>query len=315
MKHKEDCEYQHFISKFLLRNFTDNPGRTHTYKNENGTQTEHNVGKTGGEYSFYGPKACSIERFFGNVENYIASAVNKHSILDGTDKAYLKIFILLMAHRSPSKDKIINEKYSDFIKGLRANISEEDIISYFEGHRINQEKQLSRLADDIEINKITTKFLNESFDDNDNSKFFPVMSRVLLEILPKPGRLFDVHIFECESDLIIGETPTLSVNLSTNEVKTNGEEAGLINKNVMYWVPIAHNKVAFMYSKTNIHPIKDRKLRKQEADILNYYQKMKSPYFYSRTKNVDIPELPSDFKWLKDFNYIFGYKTSLCPLI
>lgn len=130
----------------------------------------------------------------------------------------------------------------------------------------------------------------------------------MLQILPKIGKRFGVKIFESEYDLIIGETPTLSVNLVTNEVKTNGEEAELIHENVMYWIPIAYNKVAFMYTTSKIVALKDRKLRKEDVDVLNYYQKEKSPFFYSRTQNVEIPELPKEFNWIQHFNYIFGYK-------
>jgi hypothetical protein len=300
-------QYQHFNSKFLLKNFTDNAGKTHIYKYKNDEWTEHNISNTAGDTLLYGPDNCSLEICFSRLENHIASAINKHSTLDNKDKAYMKIFISLMAFRSPSKEKIITENFNNFMKPIN-KLPKEDIVTYFEERKKEQDRKLALLVDDYTMREIVTNLLKNPFDDSDNSKFFPVTVRELLEVLPKVGNFFDVHIFECNDNLIIGETPTISVNLATNEIKTNGEEAGLINKNVIYWLPVAHNKAAFMYTSANIVAITERKLRKQDVDILNYFEKAKSPFFYSRKQNIEIPELQKDFKWINHFNYIFEYK-------
>jgi len=306
-------QYQHFISKFLLKNFTDNPNKTHTYKCEKGQWTEHNICNTGGEDYLYGSKDNSLEKFFSILESNFAKVI-RCSHQDKKDKAYIKIFILLLAFRSPSKNEIITKKYNEYQKGINKDIgkeySEEEIYSYLENHKKELVSSLGA-TDEPEMKEIIDKLLGkfpDSFCDSNNSKFYPIITQELLQILPKIGKRFGVEIFESNHDLIIGETPTLSVNLDTNEVKTNGEEAGLIHENVMYWFPIAYNKVAFMYTTFNIVALKDRKLRKEDVDILNYYQKEKSPFFYSRTQSVNIPELPKNFNWIQHFNYIFGYK-------
>jgi hypothetical protein len=306
-------QYQHFISRFLLKNFTDNHNKTHTYKYEKGLWTEHNIDNTGGDDCLYGHKDNSLENFFSVLESNIAKVI-QCSNQDKKNGAYIKIFILLMAFRSPSKNEIITKKYNEYHKGIKKDIgkeySEEEIYSYLENHKKELNSSLG-FTDEPEMKEIIDKLVEkfpDSFSDSDNSKFFPNITRELLQILPIIGKRFGVEIFESDHDLIIGETPTLSVNLDTNEVKTNGEESGLIHKNVMYWLPITCNKVAFMYTTFNIVALKDRKLRKEDVDVLNYYQKEKSPFFYSRTQSVKIPELPKKFNWIKHFNYIFGYK-------
>jgi hypothetical protein len=306
-KKDETDQYQHFVSKFLLKNFTDNAGKTHTYKCENGKWTEHNICNTGGDNLYYGPKDCSLEKFFSKLENIIAIAVNKHNGIDKNDTAYLKIFIPLMAHRSPSKRKITTEKYNDFVKGR----SNKDVYTNYSEHRKKEiERYLLSLEDDPVIREIVNTFSTD-FKDSGNLKFYPVATKELLQIMPKLGNSFKIAVFESDYDLVIGESPTLSVNLTTNEVKTNGEEAGLLNKNVMYWLPAAYNKAVFMYTADTIVVNGDRKLRKQDVDVLNYFQKRKSPFFYSRKQDVEIPELSNGFNWLRDFNYVFGYKNKI----
>jgi hypothetical protein len=307
---EKEQQYQHFVSRFLLKNFTDNDNKTHTYKYENDKWTEHNICNTGGENHFYGTKDNSLENFFGKLETDVAAVVNLHSHQDKKDEAYIKLFILLMAFRSPSKNEIITKKHDEYQKDIEKKCSKEDMYSFFENRKKELYSSLGS-SNDPEMKEIIDKFLEQfpdCFDDSDNSKFYPIITRELLQILPKIGKRFGVQIFESEYDLIIGETPTLSVNLVTNEVKTNGEEAGIINENVMYWLPIACNKVAFMYNTSNIVALKEKKLRKEDVDVLNYYQKEKSPFFYSRTPSVEIPVLHKSFNWIQHFNYIFEYK-------
>ena len=301
----DDYQYQHFVSKFLLKKFKD--VGLPIYKCKNNIWMEHNPLRTGGEDCFYGFKDNSLEVFFGNLENSIA-AMFLHSHLDKKDEAYLKIFILLMAYRSPSKNQIITEKYENFINGIKNQFSEKEICSIFEKRRNEQDNWLASLDDDFEMRKIINEFPN-SFSDSDNSKFYPIITQELLQILPKFGKCFEIQIFESDADLIIGETPTLSINLDINEVKITGEEAGLIHKNVMYWLPVAYNKVAFMYNPSNIVAIKCRKLRKEDTIVLNYYQKEKSPFFYSRIKDISFPDLPTNFNWTQHFNYVFEYSS------
>jgi len=297
-------EYQHFISKCLLKHFKDK-GKP-IYKYENNIWTFHNIEKTGGENQFYGSPNCSIENTFSVIENYF-SAIYKHSYLDKKDEAYMKLFILLSANRSPSKNIILSKVYKNYNDQLLRYHSRDDIVSYLDYKFKEEDRFLSSLDDDPEMKKIVDAFPN-SFDDSDEEKIFPSMASTLLKLLPKFSSFFRIQVFESTHDLIIGETPALSVNLDTNEVKTNGEEAGLLEENILYWLPLASNKVAFMYKPPNIKPAKNRELRKEDADILNYFQTKKSPYFYSRSMEIEIPDLPVDFNWVKHFNFIFAYK-------
>jgi hypothetical protein len=308
MKSREN-QYQHFLPQFLLKNFTDNSGKSHTYKCEKGIWTDHNISKTGGDNLLYGPKNNSLEKCFAIIENHVAATINEHPILDKKDEAYMKIFILLMAFRSPSKDQTISKKYKELVQPSK-KISEEDISTFFKTLKNKHESQLACFEDDPETREIVNNLLREPFDDNDGSKFYPISTRELLQMLPKISRRFGVHIFECDYDLVIGETPTLSINIDTNKVKTNGEEAGLLNKKVMYWIPISYNKVVFMYTTANVVVIQDRKLRKLDVDILNYYQKKKSPFFYSRIKNIEIPKLQRCFNWVEHFSCVFEYRVN-----
>jgi len=316
MKIMEQSQYHHFVPKVLLKNFTDNPNKTHIYKYEKGQWSEHNICNTGGEDCLYGTKDNSLEKFFSVLETKIADMgrPSHQDKKDKKDEAYLKIFITLMANRSPSKNRIISKNYEgfsqDIIKCVGKEYSEEEIISCLK-NRIKELGNLLGTTVDLEMKEIIDKLIEQfpdDFADSDNSKYFPIATWELLKILPKIGNRFGVQIFETEHELIIGETPTLSVNVVANEVKTNGEEAGLGNESVMYCLPIAQNKVAFMYTAFSIVTHKDRKLRKEDVDVLNYYQKEKSPFFYSSTKNVKIPDLPKNFNWIQHFNYIFGYK-------
>lgn len=148
-------QYQHFVSKFLLKNFTDNPNKTHTYKCEKGQWTGHNICNTGGEDLLYGPKDNSLEKFFCALENEIA-AVNLHSYQDKKDGAYIKIFILLMANRSPSKNGILTKKLEEFqksIKDMGKEYSEEEIYSCLENRKRELEGSLGS-TDDPEIKKL-----------------------------------------------------------------------------------------------------------------------------------------------------------------
>lgn len=305
-------QYQHFVSRFLLKNFTDKSiGKYSIHKLENGKWEVCNISNTGGIDLLYGSKDCSLEDFFGKLENIIAKIINEHNILDKKDKAYMKIFIQLMANRSPSKNQKLNEEYLRYKNAIEKEIPDEvERCIYLEKYKKEQSIILMALEEDIELREIIDK-LPISFDDNDESKFFTDTVEAVLQILPQVGKHFDIHIFGSDHELVIGETPTVSVNLGTNEIKTNGGEAGLIHENIMYWLPIAYNKVIFMYTNKNIIAQKNRKLRKQDVNILNYYQTKKSPFYYSRTQNVNIPDLPSNFNWVKHFNYVFGYKNTL----
>ena len=302
---------QHFVPEFLLKNFTDKSiGKYSIHKFENGKWEVFNISNTGNVDLLYGSKCCSLEVFYSDLENIIAAIINKHLKITEKDKAYMKIFIFLMAFRSPSKNQILSNKYKSYIKSINKKFDNEQIYSHFENSKEKYDNFLETLEEDYVLKEIVNNLLT-SFDDSDNLKFYPILTTEILQLLPKFGKTFDVHIFESDHDLIIGETPTISVNLATNEVKTNGEEAGLIGKNIMYWIPISSNRVAFMYKSSNIIAIEDRKLRKYEVDILNYFQSKKSSFFYSRTQNINIPELPCDFNWVKHFNYILGYKNKL----
>ena len=148
-------QYQHFVSKFLLKNFKDTGSPI--YKCENNIWTEHNVSKTGGEDCFYGPKNNLLEVFFSSLENSIA-AILLHSHQDKKDEAYMKIFILLMANRSPSKNVIITQKHEDLLDGLKKEISEKDICSFFENKKREQDNWLASLDDDNEIREIIKEF-------------------------------------------------------------------------------------------------------------------------------------------------------------
>jgi len=302
-------QFHHFVSEFLLRNFIDTRvGKEHIHKFENGERKGCNISNTGGEDLFYGSKDCSLEKFFGVLETIIASIINKHKIIDEKDKAHLKFFILLMANRSPSKNQKLNEEYLRYTDGLEKEIPDEAERCLLLNER---KKELDNMYMSCEEDDKLREIINEFpilSDDNDTSKFFPGITEAILQLFPRLGKKFDIHIFDSDHELVIGETPTISVNLTTNAVKTNGEEAGLIDENIMYWLPIAHNKVVFMYKTKNIFPQNNRKLRKQDVDILNYYQTRKSPFYYSRTRDIYIPELFRDFNWVKHFNYVFRYK-------
>jgi hypothetical protein len=303
MSKKKENQYHHFVSKFLLKNFKNK--RSPIYKYENEICTPHNIEKTGGSESLYSP---SLEIFFSKLENIISAIINKHIIIDNKDKAYMKIFILSMAYRSPSKNHIISEEYENYQNILKNEIPlDEDRYFYLKNIQKKQNSKLMSLEDDLELKKILELFPT-SFDTNEKSSFYSDLTVAELQLLPKIGKYFDVHIFESEYDLIIGETPTISVDVVRNEVKTNGEEAGILNKNAIFWIPIAYNKIALMYRTDNIVVTENSKLNRQDANILNYFQREKSPFFYSRISNIEIFELPADFNFMKQFNHIFEYK-------
>jgi hypothetical protein len=308
-------QYQHFVSKFLLKNFTDNSmGKYFIHKFENGKWEGCNISNTGGVDLLYGSKDCSLENLFSNLENINAAIIEKHNVLDKKDKAYMKIFIQLMANRSPAKNQKISKEYLRYKNTLEKEMPDKvERCINLEKNKKEENIMLMSLEEDMELREIVNG-LPISFDDNDESKFFTDTTEAVLQILPKVGKCFDISIFDSDHELVIGETPTVSVNLNTNEIKTNGEEAGLIHENVIYWLPIAYNKVAFMYTTKNIIVQENRKLCKRDVDILNYYQTKKSSIYYSRTQNINIPELPCDFYWVKHFNYVFGYKNKLLDI-
>jgi len=237
----EECQYQHYVSRFILGNFK---GRgVPLYKCEEGIWTEHNPSKTGGENCLYGLKDNSLEMFFGKIENKIAPILS-FSHQDKRDEALIKLFILLMAYRSPSKNKIVTDRYEKFINGIRKEISEKDICIYFEDLKKKEDNCLTSLEDDPEMRNIIDELPKIPYN-TDDSKNYTLITQELLQVIPRISKCFKIQIFESDNDLIIGETPTLSVNLDTNEVKLNGEEAGIENNYVMYWLPIAFNLLGF----------------------------------------------------------------------
>ena len=194
---------------------------------------------------------------------------------------------------------------------------ENELVSILKKQKKDFEIFLDFFKDDPETKNIVEKLeekLPKSFNDSNNNKTFSILFKELLSMQIKFGNYFYFHIFETEHDLIIGETPTISENFTPYEKISKEREVEHIRRNVFQWLPVAYNKVAFMYiANGNIVAQKDRKLRKQDVDILNYCQAVKNPYFYSRIPKIEIPELPSDFDWIKHFNYIFGYKHFLFP--
>lgn len=221
----------------------------------------------------------------------------------------MKFFIQAMKYRSPSQNQILNEEYDAFIKSEK--MPKSDFVKNLENEKEQFEIWLASFEEDFETRRFTKRH-SKSLDDNDNSKFFPIIFKMLLQILPKLDKYFHIHIFETEfgSDLIIGETPTISENFTPYEIMSKQNNVDHLHRNVMHWLPVAYNKVAFMYiSNNNIIAKKDRKLRKQDVDILNFYQFNQNPYFYSKTENINIPkELPNDFDWVNYFNFIFEFK-------
>jgi hypothetical protein len=302
-------QFQHFVPKFLLKNFSYNEKKTNVYKYENGKWNYVNINETAGDDMFYGLPNNMLEIIYSKIEDKTAKVLNYNKQLKNKWEAYIKFFIFFMSCRSPTKNEYMTQKYKMFSMALKQLRPEEE-KRYINDSAKRQKTQLSCLVEDSEMRKISDELIM-IYEETNRTHFFADITKEVLKNFPKFGNYFKVHIFESEYDLIIGETPTISVNLSKNEVKTNGEEAGLFDENIMYWIPLANNKVAFMYKYKNIVPIKDRKLCKQDANILNYYQSRKNPYFYSKSMNINIPELPKDFNWVKDFNYIFGYKTNI----
>lgn len=292
-------QYQHFVSKFLLKNFRikGNP----VYKCKNNEWTEHNVKKTGGEELFYGAENNSLEKFFDKLESMIAAIINFHQTITIEDKAYLKIFIQTLANRSPSKNEIISREIGNYGKILTEEIP--DIAkrcAHLERIKKEQDNFLMSLKDDMILKGIIDKF-PVFFNDSDQAKIFPDVTLAILQILPKVGKYFEVDILESDHDFVVGETPTMSVDVEKNEIKTNGEEAGLANKNAIYWTPIAYNKIAFMYRIDSFEITLNKKVLKNDVDMFNYLQKEKNPFYYSRIKNIGIPELSGKIDWNKYF--------------
>jgi len=63
-------QYQHFLSKFLLRNFSEDT--LHVCKFENNKWEHCKIDETGGEDCFYGPFDCTLEVFFSYLEKIAA---------------------------------------------------------------------------------------------------------------------------------------------------------------------------------------------------------------------------------------------------
>ena len=298
-------EYQHFIPKFLLRNFSDD--HVNIYKNEDKIWKCCKIEKTGGADLFYGPPKCSLEMFFGHLETIVADTIKQQKKLSQKQEKYMKLFIQLMAYRSPSKNKMFGEEYSIFRSSIKMH--ENEVVHCLENEKQEFEMWIESFEKDFETKRIEKRH-KKQFDDNDNSKFFPAIISELLYIVPRLDKFFRIHVFESDYDLVIGETPTISKNFTPLENISNEEKIEPIHRNVIHWLPVASNKVVFMYTDNrNIVAQKDRKLRKQDADILNYFQTKQNSFFYSRIPNLKIPEeLASNFEWVKHFNYVFGYK-------
>jgi len=303
----KENQYQHFIPKFLLRNISENG--IHIYKFKNSKYELCEIDKTGGEDLLYGSFNCSLEQFFNKLETVVAQAIRKHERLSPIEEKYMKFFIQAMAYRSPSKNQTFSEEYNDFIKSN--NMPKNEFIVYLEKKKKEFEMWLESFEKDYETIKFSNRH-QKPLDDSDNKKFFPLLFKGLINIFPRIDKCFDIHIFESESDLdlILGETPTVSENFTPFGNMQKEKEIDLLHRNVMHWLPVAHNKVVFMYTKNkNIIAQKDRKLRKQDVNILNFCQNKKNSFFYSRRPNIDIPDLPANFSWTQHFNYIFGYKS------
>jgi len=304
MQNTQENQYQHGVPQILQRNFSED--RIHINKCENGSWSKPKISETGGANLLYGLKDNSLEKFFGRVETAIANVIEERCVFDKKHKAYMKLFILVMAYRSISKNKIIMDMYNSYIQPNK-DISKEEMSLYNQERIKNTTDWLLSFSIDEDMKNIIRK-LPKSFKDISIDDSYAVIVKELLFLLPFISDLFKIQIFASDFDLIIGETSTVSVNLDTNRISTNGEEAGLKNKNVMYWLPLTHRKIVFMYKRANIRAINDRRLRKCDADILNYFQTKKSDYYYSMEQDIEIPKLQPNFVWIKDFNYIFGYK-------
>jgi hypothetical protein len=304
MSEERKDQYQHFIPQFLLRNFSND--KVHIYKYEDEIWTYPCIKDTGGQESIYGCFNSSLEFYFGILEKGVAPIIKQHKSLSKKGESYIKLFIVSMLFRSPSRGEIINKNEEKFAKLINEVIPDNDKkVSFLENHLKELEKRNKSFEEDLELEKLTSKCIKKLCG-NDNHIIFQDINIELLQSLPKLGKSFNIHIVESDYDLILGETPTMSVNLVTNEVKINGEHAGLGNENVIYWLPVAYNKLAFMYK--NIFVIGDRKLRKEDVDILNYLQKENSKYYYSRKQKIEIPELPKYFDWANYFDNIFEYR-------
>ena len=89
-KQKEN-QYQHFVPRFLLRNFSDD--KEHVYKYENGKSECCNISETGGDYCFYGIKDCSLENFNQHLESVAARTISQHEKITDKKEIYMKLFI------------------------------------------------------------------------------------------------------------------------------------------------------------------------------------------------------------------------------
>ncbi|MDR2783513.1 MAG: hypothetical protein LBB48_06710 [Treponema sp.] len=106
-----------------MKYFTGNVGKTHIYRYEKGQWTEHDINKTGGDYMLYGPDNCSLEICFSRLENYVASAINKHSTLNNT------------------------ENYNNFMKSVN-KLPREEVVTYVKECKKDQDRKLVLLEDD-----------------------------------------------------------------------------------------------------------------------------------------------------------------------
>ena len=68
-------QYQHFVSKFLLRNFSEDS--IYINKFENNAWECCKIDETGGKNLFYGPFNCSLELFFNKLERVAAQIVRQ----------------------------------------------------------------------------------------------------------------------------------------------------------------------------------------------------------------------------------------------